>query len=233
MAEFVRTYIPDPRFRQGVKLIFDAIDVYIAARQPVIAARLQAELSAMESAIRVATESDARKADTLMAELLESRLVRPATRGPHLAERIHSLPLDAALSEGALGYAATEELDRAVDPDYPESGTYWRAIEEGSEAQVGRVLVGYFQPGFAAPAASEFRQHPYFTPGGPLAAARGRLSGEGDSSPAGLVKNPIEAKHFLRDGSAMAAADHDTNMRRIQSGAIDAMLGATAVARTP
>lgn len=225
---FGRRYVPDPAFFRAIKLLRDAIEVYRAAQQPQIAARLSAELAAMEAAIAVQTEADVHEGTQLIKETLRSRLVREQTPGPHLGGRIRSVATPTVVPAGAIGYGDIDELDKAIDPAYPEDGTYWRAIEEGSDAQVGRILPGYFQPGFRAPAGSEFRQHPFFTP-----ASQMGFLGAGDSAPLMRIQKSIDAKHFLRDGSATAAAEHDGNMRRIQSDAADALLAATVAPRTP
>lgn len=231
-AEFFQRYLPDPRLFRGYRHIQDAIDVYRAAREPQVAARLEAELQALMVTTERQTAQDALAGTKIMQETLRRRLVRPETAGPHLSSRIHSLPLPTELPAGAIGYGDIGQLDTAIDPDYPESGSYWRAQEYGSDAAVGRIVVGFFQPGFAAPSEGEFRRHPYFTAAGGFDAARGRLPGEEGSAPAMRIKRPIPAKHFLRDGAVEAVAEHESQMQRLQSDAIDAMLAATGGPRT-
>lgn len=229
MAEFFQRYVPDPRLFRGYRHILEAIDVYRAAKRPDIAGRLEVSLKAMAVELERQTVADAERGTRLIRETLHRRLVRPSTPGPHLADRVHSIPLalGSELPGGAVGFGELEALDKAINPRYQEAGTYWRAIEWGSDAAVGRVLVGYFQPGFAIPSANEHRQHPMFMTQG----ASGFLGGM-SGAPAMLVKNPIEPKHFLRDGSADAIAYHERQMERVQDEAIGSMLTATTAPRT-
>lgn len=227
MPSFARRWLPDPRYFAAIRFINDAIEVYRAAGHPEVAARLEAELAALEVKVVAQSEADAKAGDTIIRDTLRERLVRDTTPGPHLGDRVRSLALPAGIPGGAIGYGDLDDLEKAVDPKFPEFGTYWRAIEYGSDHMVGRIIPGYFQPGFAAPSASEFRQHPYFTP----ASGAGLATGD-TSAPAMRVQNPIEPKHFLRDGSATAAAEHETQMQRLQSDAADAFLAATDAQRT-
>lgn len=226
MAEFYRRYLPDPRLAEGYRTITDAAAVYRAAKMPWVAERLEAQLGALFVAITRQTAQDAAGGTEVIRRTLQARLVRDRTPGPHLAERVVSVALPEGLPGGALGYGDIHHLDQAVDPHHPEAGTYWRAIEEGSDHMVGRIIVGFFQPGFAAPAADQFRRHPFFT-----TAATGFAPGM-VGAPAMRITRPIEAKHFLRDGSAVAVAEHERQMQRLQRDAIDAMLATASGVRT-
>lgn len=228
MAEFFRRYEPDPQLFRGYRHILDAIDVYRAARHPEIAARLDAAFQAMLANVERQTVRSAARTDQRIRATLRERLVRSPTAGPHLADRVHSLPVPTRLPAGALGVADIEQLDQAVDPDYPRS-PYWRAIEYGSDAAVGRIVVGYFQPGggrggATAPAADEFRHHPYFL--------SNRAAPAGPSPPAMKVQRPIEPKHFLRDGSREALAEHEAAMTMTQAEGLAAMSAVTMLPLT-
>jgi hypothetical protein len=229
VPDFFQRYIPDPRLFRGYRHILEAIDVYRAAKRPDIATRLEASLKAMVTEMGVQTAADAAAGTKMIRETLERRLVRPETSGPHLASRVRSEPIAAGseLPGGAVGFGDIQHLDAAVDPDYPHGGTYWRAIEWGSDAAVGRVVVGYFQPGFSIPQAGEFRNHPMFMSQG----ASGFLGGM-SGAPAMRVQRPIEPKHFLRDGTHEAVTRHERQMERVQDEAISSMLAATATPRT-
>lgn len=225
-AEFFQRYLPDPRLESGYRIILEAINVYRAARLEFVAERLSAELAAMQATVKVQTVKDALGGTEVIRRTLDARLVRDKTPGPHLASHVVSEPLPSpGLEGGALGYGDIERLNQAVDPQHPQAGTYWRAIEEGSSHMVGRLIVGYFQPGFAVPAGGEFRQHPFFT-----TTASGFLSG-GSGGAAMRITRPIEAKHFLADGSKVAVVEHESQMQRIQREAIDAMLATASGSR--
>lgn len=229
-GDFFRRYLPDPRLAAGYKNIIDAAAVYRAARRPDVAARLEEQLASLFASITRQTEQDAIGGTEVMRRTLKARLVRDRTQGPHLADRIVALPTPLGLPAGGIGYGAIEQLDQAVDPDHPQAGTYWRAIEEGSSHMVGRIVLGYFQPGFVPAAADQFRRHPYFTAQDP--AEPGFMPGVA-TAPAMRVQRPIEAKHFLQDGSAVAIAAHEQQMKRLQRDAIDAMLATVGTVRTP
>lgn len=227
MAEaFYRRYLPDPRLADGYRLITDAAAVYRAAKMTWVAERLEAQLASLFTAIERQTGKDAAAGTEGIRRRLEARLVRDRTQGPHLAQHIVSTPLPEGLPGGAIGYGAIEQLDKAIDPDHPAAGTYWRAIEEGSAHMVGRIVVGYFQPGFAAPSFEQNRQHPMFK-----TADTGFLPGM-VGAPAMRVMEPIQAKHFLRDGSRAAIYLHEREMRTLQAEAIDAMLATVSGTRT-
>lgn len=229
MAEFFQRYVPDPRLSRGYRHILDAIAVYRAASRPDIAARLELSLKAMTVEVERETVADALRGTKLIRDTLHDRLVRPSTPGPHLGSRVQSMPLPdpGILPGGAVGFGDIQALDKAVDPRHQDAGSYWRAIEYGSHAAVGRILVGYFQPGFRVPSQSEFRNHPMFMTQSASGFAAG-MSG----APAMLVQNPIDPKHFLRDGSHDAIAFHERQMERIQDTAIASMWTATTAPRT-
>lgn len=217
MPPFFQSYHPDVRLEDGFRLIRAAAATYRAARQPRIAERLERDLLALRNEIVRLGVADAVYADKLAAATLRARLVRPETPGPHLADYIRSYPLPGEL--GGVGFADIAVLDKAIDPKYPQHGTYWRAIEYGTRAHIGRVVVGYFQPGFAGPSGGEFRAHPYFTP-----------EASSDAYPMRITR-PIEPKHFLRSGIASALTNHVQKMGTLQAEAIASMRSATARSR--
>jgi len=91
-----------------------------------------------------------------------------------------------ALGLGAVGIGSIEELDTVVGLD---GRPFWRTQEFGSTHNVGRVVFGLFQPGNSLPNQQQFRQHPVF-----IAGAGGPMH----------IQRPIPARHFLRDGAAVA-----------------------------
>lgn len=77
------------------------------------------------------------------------------------------------------------------DPLY-HNVSWWWTNEEGYSGHIGRTIQGLFEPGGSAPSGALFRVHPLFAPAG-----RG---------PKGVIKNPIPARHFVRDGARAAEA---------------------------
>lgn len=83
---------------------------------------------------------------------------------------------------------------------------YWRSQEYGLDEQnfIGRVLHGFFHDfGFTNPTepAPGYGNQPFFQPD-PLGGA-------------GVIQNPIEPRHFLRDGAEVAAAFWLRETRRV------------------
>jgi hypothetical protein len=119
-----------------------------------------------------------------------------------LRKSVKSRPLPSTFPAGAVGIADIEELDKGtINPSAPTKGAYWRAQEYGTTAHVGRIVPGYFGtgPGQASSPASaaEFRVHPYFEA---VLHQRG--------TPAMVIKRPLQARHFIRDGAAETAVWH-------------------------
>lgn len=103
--------------------------------------------------------------------------VRPDTLGqggPRLEDSLRCGPLPSP-PFGSVGVADESLLNQDVP--------WWETNEEGSTANVGRVLTGFFEPGEARPSSVESRQHPLFQP-----------TREGGR---GIIKNPIPARRFI------------------------------------
>jgi hypothetical protein len=145
-------------------------------------------------------------ADRAIIDRIRITRVRPdagslgAVRPKRLEEGIHS----EVLGLGAVGIASIDELETVVGTD---GRPFWRAQEYGSTHNVGRVVIGIFQPGGAMPDQQDFRKHPIFQVGGEGAGAM-------------HIQRPIPARHFLRDGAAMGALYRERAFRDAEIGAI-------------
>jgi hypothetical protein len=142
----------------------------------------------------------------------------------NLADHVLSAPLPSTPPIAGIGIGSLAELDKVVNPNRTSKVAYWRAQEEGSRAAVGRELTGlYYGAGFGGgspPSQALFRQHPLFRVG------RG---------PTMRIRRPIQARHFLRDGSADAEAVWRLQLRvaeRRIATQIDALVAGTPVPRT-
>lgn len=174
------------------------------------ATAIQALLFELERQELLVSRAVAARADafirTAIATSSTGRPQRPSARSGNLAGHVRSDPLPGTLPLGQVGIANIAELDKVVNPDYRSAGPYWEAQERGSTAAVGRVLVGYFQPGNSAPSQAEFRSHAYFTYDGR----------QNKKAPGGIIKRPIQARHFLRDGTEQAVTYWHEQQRRVE-----------------
>lgn len=156
-------------------------------------------------------------------EQIQHRLKLTARRSatgekPGLHDLIKSRPLGriAGFATGAVGVADEASLDRAIDPDYPQFGTYWQAQEFGTDAHVGRRIFGYFgNPGFAqaevprAQFAGGRGPHPLFSP--LVVGPRGGRGGPGE------IRTPLRARHFIRDGANLARTSWRAGLEAIET----------------
>lgn len=212
----------------GYVALLDAMDAY-AARAAV--ATLPAEravlLAKREQVRQILTRmwkeyeklgvDGAIKADELIRARIRATAVRPPTSG-RLESGIISRPLPTTWPAGAVGIADIDALDKAaVNPRFHAAGPYWRTQEYGYAGHVGRRVPGYFQPGGARPSGAEFRVHPYFEQVG---GAGGRAP---RGTPAMVIRKPIEARHFLRDGTDDMLAWRQLGISRINRNAISAL----------
>lgn len=141
------------------------------------------------------------RADTLVKETLDARRVRPErTEDPiRLKDHIVSDPLSLGGLHAGVGVARIEELAKVP---------WWRTQESGSHHLVGTQLYGYFygadrsRGSRRAPNPDERRQHPIFQTG------KGRRL---------IIRNPIPAKFYLRDGSAALGVEWRAAFDRIQA----------------
>lgn len=160
-----------------------------------------------------------------MKGVLKQTQLRPDTdRKPHLRELLHSKP---AVIPGLRGFATgsvaigdIDQLEKAIDPDFPQHGSYWRAQNYGTTAHVGREIHGFFHgPGgsmsrpLAALAGGGTMQHdPMFSPSSKISGPRGGGGGRG------MIRVPLKPRHFIERGrdagygewlAAMALAEQD------------------------
>lgn len=151
---------------------------------------------------KLAIKSSAR-ADGLIRARIKKTQVRPDTPGPHMIDNVLSRPLPSTFPLGMVGIADIDVLDRTVNPRAPQAGPFWLAQEFGTRAHIGRKVPGFFQPGRSVASQGEFRVHPYFE------------QSRGKGTPAMVIKRPIQARHFLRDGAAQAVARHLVDQQQI------------------
>lgn len=209
MARFYARIEPDPALARGYIFLLDAIAAYTARGDVVDAAATRAILNDVWQQFERLGPRAAAKADEFIRARIASTQVRPDASG-RMRGAVISRPMPSTFPAGALGIADLDELDRqVVNPTATGAGSYWRAQEYGTTAHVGRRVPGYFQPGQSRPSAAEFRVHPYF---GAVLGARG--------TPAMVIKRPLEARHFLRDGADKAVAWHVSESSRILAGAV-------------
>lgn len=206
-----------------------------ARRRPQRARRTVSVLNAMYAQysrdLDAAAVLGAEAATKAIIKRLDETRVRPVTdKRRHLNTLIVSRPISLGLrglATGAVGVADIAELDKAIDPDYPHKGPYWRAQEKGTSKHVGREITGFFHGAAAAepPRAiyaggggphSAFSPSSKFTP----AAGQGSRGGKGGK---GTINTPLKARYFIRDGADAGRAEWKA-----------AVLAATAAAvRTP
>ena len=204
---FYAHIVPDGGLARGYVALLDAIAAFRVAGHLAEAARAQRILRRMWAQYEGLSAQGPQVADEHIRARIRASAVRPPTSG-QLERAIVSRPIPTTFPAGAVGIASYEALNSgAVNPR--TGGIYWRTQEYGYEGNVGRRVRGYFMPGVSAPSQEEFRQHPYFeaTPKGP------RM----------VIRRPIEARHFLRDGTVEFADWHLQQERRIQRDALTAL----------
>lgn len=141
---------------------------------------------------------------------------RPNTHNnPGLRKGIRSRPLGrhGAISTGEVGVADLDVLDDLVNPRYPQYGPYWRAQEQGTLHQKGRVVYGgFYDPGMAGgpyradPAQS--RRHPIFVSAKVAGAAYASLGFRGGPGPRGgkgggkmTIGEELKPRRFIERGA--------------------------------
>lgn len=171
----------------------------------------------------------AKDADLRIKEQLAKTARRPDTGvAPHLRSGIKSAPLrtPGPFATGAVGIVNLARIERIVNPNDPSRVPYWIVQEEGSRANVGRTIFGYFfdrgfsnaqrpAPGYTGTANAQ----PLFSPGraGNLpASVQGGIGPRGGKGGKGVIRNPIPARHFVRDGANKARADWRLGIDRIE-----------------
>ena len=165
----------------------------------------QVERGATEAAVATAKVSEEQ-----IIERIHQTRVRPIS-GTEDRKRLEDGIRSEVLTLGAVGVASIEALDSVVGTD---GKPFWRAQEYGSSHNVGRVVIGLFQPGNSLPDQQLFRQHGAFVPG-----------------PGGAmhIQRPIPARHFLRDGTAAAALFRERQFGELEGVAVTDIRGVRAV----
>lgn len=138
---------------------------------------------------------------------------RPSSASGGLSRRIVSRPLPppAGLPIGGFGIADVDELDKVINPLTPHHGPYWRAQEWGYAGH-SKPVPGHFMPGSARPDPAQFRAHPYF-----------QQKPYSRGMPALLIKRPIKARYFLRNGAEAAITSHLRRQSAVHAAAIARM----------
>jgi hypothetical protein len=179
-----------------------------------------------ELAARTAAEASA----SIRQRLAATSVRDPTGVPPHLASLIYSRPLGGIFENtGTVGVARESTLDRAINPNTPGYGPYWRAQEFGTgpqprrpgepeiPTQVGRVIYGHFYgAGASGPGSRPQAQyaggggpHPVFIPSSQRRGPRGGAGGKG------TIRHEIQARHFIRDGADLALVSWAAAMKRI------------------
>lgn len=205
-----------PALLGGLELLAEAAVIARELPGPEAAAIIELATS-VRAGVAVAAIETAKAADSAIEHRIDITRKRPeagAWRGSR--KRLNEGIRSEALGNGAVGVGAISDLDQVVGTD---GRPYWRAQEEGTSANIGRILFGTFEgPGITPgpPNQAEFRVHPVFTPGDGLAAG------------SGTIRRPIPARHFLRDGAAIALLFREDKFRDIELSAVDVMRGLRA-----
>lgn len=198
-----------------------ALAYQAATRRPRGLGRAQAvEIALLSKEIqrrmdRVAVRTASFATDAVRKRVIATRKRPGSAQGSSQSGRlwgaILSKPVHVILprGSGAVGVGQIEKLEAETKSGHPTKSPYpyyWRAQEDGSSAMQGRTIFGVFQPGQAFPSGAENRRHPIFEKRGRGQGRRGKLE----------IKNPIEAKNFLKDGAMDARA-----FRRSQSAVVE------------
>lgn len=216
-----------------------------AGLPPATAATQRALLRAFEdfnAGLRRVAQQGALTAQKAMRDRLDAYIHAtgrgPTGRRPNLKTRTTARALApiAGVETGAVGVAPEEVLNRAVNPDTPGYGTYWRAIEEGTggkggvPSQKGRVIRGVFTDrgyGDQTRPLAEFQQggpHPIFLP-----ASAGGYSGigkRGGRGGYGTIKREIRPAHFIRNGANEALIEWRREIAQLELRTMAAIGGA-------
>lgn len=220
-----------PHLIRTYELLLTASELAASRRDPT--GKLQAQqIDSLILAIKRRVDRDAQatalEADRLIRRRIEATRVRPPTVGvknsqTSLMGGVLSRPIPSILpGGGAVGIADIEELVKATLR--PSAGSkvpyYWRAQEFGSEHNVGRVLVGVFQPGEAEPDGSQFRVHPVF-----------ETRSSGTRYPMRIGK-PIPERAFLREGAYDAYLYRRRRLEATEASAVGRMRQIAAITAT-
>lgn len=179
-----------PGLPGGILLLQEAAALARAA--PIgaeVRAAVEEIISGVERGVARVTVETIKVSETAIVEHIQRSRVRPEISAFGFMvpkKRLEDGIKSEALGLGGVGIGSIAELDTVVGTD---GRPFWRTQEYGSDHNVGRIVYGLFQPGGAAPSATEFRKHPVFEPG---------------SGGAMVIRRPIPARHFMRDGTGEA-----------------------------
>jgi hypothetical protein len=204
------------RSRAAYILMLDTIALYERTGQVARANGMRLILRDLQAGYAAQAERSSRKADAYIKDRIRLTQRRPEGPAPHMRDHVISRPLPTTVPSGAFGIADIDELDLVVNPNYRQFGPYWRSQEFGLPVGIGaradRPAPGYFQPGDARPNPDEYGRHAYFL-------QEPYFKG----MPALVRTRPLKARHFLRDGAALAYQWHREQSRRISREGIAAM----------
>lgn len=205
-ASFFSLLPTPPALLGGIELLTEASALAIRLGADAQAVAIDGIIGSVERNVAEIGVETAKVADRAIVDRIRVTRVRPEVSafgymlpGKRLDEGVKS----EVLGLGAVGIASIEELESVVGTD---GRPFWRTQEYGSSHNVGRVVIGVFQPGGSAPDQQDFRKHPIFEPGGGAGAMH--------------IQRPIPARHFLRDGAAVAALYRERTFREAEIGAI-------------
>lgn len=246
MALYRRTLtLPDVaglhlRFNRAIRLAEENEAIYARAGQPQVAAATRRELLRAYADFSrgldlIAKETAKLATRAVKAELASSRRRPDTGHTPHLRNAIISRPLRrfGTVATGEVGIGDIEVLDAVVNPYGPQYGPYWRAQEQGTTHQAGRVVYGGFYGSGGAPGPfkpdTAFRSpnqgpHPVFIS---THAARGALSaagfgGRGPGAKGGAgggkmtISVELQPRRFIAKGAAVAAAQWRADLARLE-----------------
>lgn len=180
---------------------------------------------------RVAKDTAVEADSAIKRWLTRTKSGRPNTgNNPNLRDSIKSAPIrpNKDLATGQVGVANIEILNALVNPRYSEYGPYWRAQEDGTLHQKGRVVYGGFYGaglggGPFKPSQSQAGQHPIFVSTRRAQAAFasvGFSGGPGGKGGAGggrmVIGRELKARHFIRNGANEAEVKWRSELRALE-----------------
>lgn len=236
MARYVRRFTA-PQVPLVHREFLTAIRLANEAGRPQTARLLQLAHIEYQRGLREVAVKTSKLATKGIKEQLSKTARRPDTGvRPHLRDGIRSAPLGpiGGLESGIVQVASLAALENVVNPDDPNKVPYWIVQEEGSRANIGRTLVGFFYdrgfqgptkpaPGYTGTAGAQ----PLFAPGTLIPGPRGGRGGKG------VITNPIPARHFVRDGRLPALAEYRRDLNRVQVEASKNIAAAFAAGKPP
>ena len=164
---------------------------------------------------RIARETAVEADKAINRWITKTKTGRPVTGNkPNLRSSIKSRPLGRhAIATGEVGVADLDLLDNLVNPRYPQYGPYWRAQEQGTLNQRGRIVYGgFYGAGMAGgpyrPSMADYRRHPIFVSTKVAGAAYASLGFRGGTGARGgkgggkmEIGAEIKPRWFIRNGA--------------------------------